>query len=520
MDINAPVIAAIDVGTNSFHMVVASVNQRGMMLIRTREKEMVRLGSSAGDMKILESEAIKRGVETLKMFAGIAQAEKAYIRAVATSATREADNKADFLHKVKAETGIDIEVVSGAEEGRLIYTGVIHALPLNNKKAMVIDIGGGSTETIIGYNGAIQYVNSEKLGSIRLFKKFFPNGESSNISVDKCREFIRGEWMPIMKRLKEIGFDTTVGTSGTITNLALMTLSFRNEPIPEIINGLTVSREEILNVIKSIVRTKNTEERLKLPGIDPTRADIIIAGALILEFAIKQLGIDKIIISSYALREGILYDTVQKSRALQESHHLSMIRYETVYYICRQYSVDLPHAEHVKTIALKLFDETKSLHKLGDTEREFLEAASLMHDIGYHISHDQHHKHSYYIIVNSVLPGFTNTEAEMIANIARYHRKSHPKKKHENFKRLTPDKQRMVRILGGMLRIAEGVDRRQLQVIKDLDVKIDKSGVNISLIYDKGEISPDIELWGAERRKLLLEEVCRKPWSFILQEQD
>jgi exopolyphosphatase/guanosine-5'-triphosphate,3'-diphosphate pyrophosphatase len=271
-------------------------------------------------------------------------------------------------------------------------------------------------------------------------------------------------------------------------------------------------------VIKLIVKAKTPEDRLKIPGIDPQRADIIIAGALILEFAIKQLGIDKIFISSYALREGILYDTVQKSRALKESHHLSMIRYETVYHLCRQYEVDMPHAEHVKSISLKLFDETNSIHKLGDTERELLEAASLLHDVGYHISHDQHHKHSYYIIVNSVLPGFTNTEADMIANIARYHRKSHPKNKHENFKRLTADKQRIIRILSGMLRIAEGVDRRQLQVVKDVEVEINKTGINVRLLYAKGESGPDIELWGAERRKLLLEEICRRQWSFSLKE--
>ncbi|MBM2814056.1 MAG: exopolyphosphatase [Ignavibacteria bacterium] len=505
-----PLIAAIDLGTNSFHMVTASVNNRQMLKIVSREKEMVRLGSSGGDMKKLMPDAIERGVRTLKHFAEIAKNDNADIRAIATSAVREAQNQSDFIERVKNEIGIDIEVVSGVEEGRLIYIGAMHAVPIFDKKALVIDIGGGSTEAIIGLKGNINFVNSHKLGAIRLTKKFFHDGISTPKRVSESRDFIKGDWAPTLKLVEQTGFEVVVGTSGTITNLALMTLAMRGEKIPGIINGLTVSGADILKVINLIVNTRTVKERAALPGMDADRADIITAGALILEQAIKQLHIDKLILSSYALREGIVFDTVLKSRSESEHRVLSHLRYDTIYHLCQIYQVDIEHAEHIKQLALQIFDGLQDLHKLGFSQREFLEDAAMLHDAGYHISHDSHHKHSYYLIKNSIMPGFTMDESEYIANIARYHRKSHPKKKHENFKGLSNEKQDGVRILSGILRISEGIDRRMLKNVLSVGIKYDAQKITISLISEHEKAYPDIELWGAERRKLLLEEtLCR-----------
>lgn len=506
MDSNIPLIAAIDVGTNSFHMVIASVNKRGMMTIKGREKVMVRLGSSGGDMKWIQPDALIRGVEALKVFAALAKTENAKIRAVATSATREANNQKEFLDLVKTETGIEIQVISGPEEGRLTFLGVMHALPIKNQKALVIDIGGGSTETTVGHKGEVKYVQSVKLGAIRLTKQFFDKDNVTQEDIDACRNFIKGNWAPTIKRVLETGFETVIGTAGTIQNLAIMALASKNIPIPEIINGLAVTREDLLEVINKIIAAKSTAEREMLPGIDPKRADIILAGALIVEFAIINLNIQKLLISIYGLREGIVFDTVIKNQAIQEFHNMSHLRYETVHNLCKVYGVDLVHAEHVKIIALQIFDELQGLHNLNWSERELLEAASLLHDVGYHISHDQHHKHSYYLIEHSVMPGFTNSESAIIANIARYHRKSHPKKKHDNFSPLQPDQQRIVRILAGILRIAEGIDRRQIQAVKSVKAQFNKNSINMSLYQNTANIYPDIELWGAMRRKTLLEE--------------
>jgi exopolyphosphatase/guanosine-5'-triphosphate,3'-diphosphate pyrophosphatase len=501
----SPVIAAIDVGTNSFHLIVASVDRKGILNVITREKEMVRLGSSGTDMKYLEEAAIERGIATLKAFSELARSEKAIIRAVATSAVREALNKNVFQDRALSEVGVEIEVVSGVEEGRLIYLGALHALPIYNKQTLVIDIGGGSTETIIGKEGNLIHVNSEKLGAIRLTKRFFENGKSSKEAVKLCREYIRGEWAPEIRKISEIGFQLVVGCSGTIQTLARMVLAMKGQQIPDVLNGITIQARDLLEVINTISKTTSVKERQSLPGIDEARADIILAGSLIFEYFIKELNIDKILISPYALREGIVFDTVQKIKELNEYKHLTHLRYQTVLNLCHKFQVDLKHSEHVRDISLKIFDAISIFHKLGSYEREILEAASLLHDVGYIISHDQHHKHSYYIITHSDMPGFTNDEAEIIGIIARYHRKSHPKKKHPEFTSLPFKKQEMVKVLAGILRLSEGIDRRRKQYVQDVNINLKGRTVAIELI-PASEESYDIEIWGANRRVGLLEE--------------
>ncbi|MDQ1265896.1 MAG: exopolyphosphatase / guanosine-5-triphosphate,3-diphosphate pyrophosphatase, partial [Bacteroidota bacterium] len=462
-------------------------------------------------------DAILRGIIALREYSALARTHKAEIRSVATSAVREAINQNEFLDRVKSETGIDIEVVSGTEEGRLIYNGVVHALPIFSKSTLVIDIGGGSTETIIGKGGNIIYVNSEKLGAIRCSRRFFPDGINKKKDIESCRDFIKGDWTPTLKRLLQTGFENVVGTSGTIVNIAIMALAAKEKPIPEVINGLCVSRDDLLSVIKNLVSAESTEERVKLPGIDPQRADIITAGALILEAAIMNLNIQKLHISSYALREGIVFDTIEKKKAISEFRNLSNLRYDSVASVCQKYNIDIEHAKLVKDFAIQIFDELQNLHGLGNSERELLEAASFLHDVGYFISHDQHHKHSYYIIKNCMMPGFTNDESELIAHIARYHRKSHPKKKHEEFAVLPPDKQKIVCILAGILRIAEGVDRRMLGAVKNLKINKLNGDIHITLIPKSESLYPDIELWGADRRKPLLEETIAKKIEFSIE---
>lgn len=505
-DTKAPIIAAIDIGTNSFHLIVAEIDTRGMLKTITREKEVVRLGDSPGDIKYLSPEAIERGVQTLKRFVQIAKSKKAQIRAVATSAVREAVNQEEFINRAYQETGIEIEVISGTEEGRLIYLGTLHSLPIIERRALVIDIGGGSTETIIGNQGEIIYIHSEKIGAIRLTKRF---GLEDEITLDKlnaAREYIKGVWAPIFRRINEIGYDIMVGTAGTILNIGAITLLQKQGFVPDILNGAIIEKKIMLKTIRKILSAKNHKARKEIPGIDPTRADIIVGGALILEYALEQVFSDNIHLSIFSLREGAVFDTLEKQKEIDRFKHLSHLRESTIRSIASRYSVDFAHSCKVKDIALKLFDELKDFHQLGFREREWLEAGAILHDVGYLISVDQHHKHSYYIIRNCVMPGFTIDEAEIIANIARYHRKSHPKKGHENFAKLNSQKQEIVRKLAGLLRIAEGFDRRQQQVVADVEVHKNHRNILIKPIPADLAIVPDIEKWGAERRKALLEE--------------
>jgi exopolyphosphatase/guanosine-5'-triphosphate,3'-diphosphate pyrophosphatase len=506
------VIAAIDVGTNSFHLSIASVNDKGIFRVFSRDKETVRLGESVSDMKYISPEAMERGLSAMKRFAQMAHdAGVQTIRAVGTSAMREALNSSDFIRLVLEQTGIEIEVIAGTEEARLIYLGVLQAVPVLDKRALVIDIGGGSTETIVGLKGEMYFAHSAKLGAIRMTKRFFTEEKLSNKAIKECREFIKGEWASIFRSLLACGFETALGSSGTIQTVATIALELKGRDMTEeSINGITVSQQDLLKAIDAILDAKTARKRAELPGMDEKRADIIVGGALILEQALLNLGIKELTISESALREGILLDTYQKRHDIEHYHHLSRLRYGSVISLCELCQINMKHANHVKHLAVQLFDALQPLHRYGDAERELLEAAALMHDIGYHISADQHHKHSYYIIRNADLLGFTNDEKEIIANIARYHRKSHPKPKHENFQKVPPSKRGLVMLLGGILRLAEGMDRRNQQMIQSVEVQIHSASVDFILWHNPDTGLPDVELWSAERRTALLESMVNK----------
>jgi len=498
-------IAAIDVGTNSFHAIIASVSEKGSLRILSREKEMVRLGESATDIKRLSDAAMERGIKAMKRFAIMAQKANVVVRAIGTSALREAENKDEFIALVEEEANIHIDVISGIEEARLIYVGVSHALPIITQKALIIDIGGGSTESAIGQFGNLLHVHSAKLGALRLTQRFFPDGLITPERVQACRTFINGELSACIRSIQNTGFDSVIGSSGTIHAFVSMIYAEKQRRLPETLNGISIQSDDIYSIINTLINAPRTEDRMLIPGIESKRADIIIAGSLILEHYLQSLSISKILISSYALREGIVFDTIDKQKDIHEFHHLTKLRYDTVYSLCELYKVNIEHADHVKKLALQIFDDTIHKHNLGDEERELLEAASLLHDVGYHISPEQHHHHSQYIISHCIMPGFTNDESQMIGMIARYHRKSHPKKKHPLFNSYSPERQRIVSILAGMLRIAEGLDRRQQQLIDSVHCDIHDDVMTISL-HTKQKALIDIEIWGAERRIALLED--------------
>lgn len=501
-----PPIAAIDVGTNSIHMIVAEVSDKGTLNILSRDREVVRLGQSAGDIKHLHHDAIERGVATMERFVAMARQHNAYIRAVGTSAVREAHNREAFLQRVEERTGVRIELISGEEEGRLIYMGVIHGLPLVEKQICLCDIGGGSTEVVIGVGGDVSFVRSEKIGAIRLTEQFFRHSRSEK-AVEECRRYLQGEWSPVLDAVRRCGWEEVVVSSGTWETLARVALGNGRLSTAEL-HGCRLERSQLLDAIVQIVHARLPEKIARIPGVEEHRADIITAGALIAERFIEQIEIGSVLTSTFALREGVVFDTAQHLQDTAQYHHLVHLRAATIEEMCRRYCVERDHAQHVAKLALMLFDGLQPLHRLGDYERELLEAAALLHDIGYHISSDQHHKHSYYIIRNAVMPGFSSTEAEIIANVARYHRKSHPKRKHENFIVLPERWQYAVRWMAGCLRLAEGLDRRRQQRVRSLSVQLDGSAIYLVL---KAQQDISIEVWGAQRRLALLEEMsgCR-----------
>jgi len=508
-------LAAIDIGTNSFHLVVAEVDvDTGRFKILGKEKEVVRLGSGSTDMKYLSEPAMNRGIEVLKRFRIVADAFQADVRAIATSAVREAINKQDFVRRVKMVTGIRIEIVSGFEEARLIYLGVLQALPVFQKKSLLVDIGGGSTEFLIGEKRAIHFSNSLKLGAVRLTDRFFKAGVLRGKTIEECRKYVRGFLVPIVRDVKNQQFDVCIGTSGTINNLANIIRTNRGEAMELPLNNVSFSRTELLGAVKNILSLSTPVERMEIEGMDPDRADIIAAGAIILEQIISALKIKTLTVSEYSLREGILLDSIEKMHTKKPSMYLHNLRLSSVLHLAAIYHYEKKHAHHVNNLALQLFDQTTHLHKLNGQAREYLEAAAILHEVGSFVSHTQHHRHSYYLIRNAELFGYTENEKEIIANVARYHRKSHPKLKHEGYNLLSKEDQVLVSKLAALLRIADGLDRSHASRIQQLKVRKVNRKLRVR-IYSTSKIIPDLELWGANRKKQLFEIAYRKKIEFV-----
>jgi exopolyphosphatase/guanosine-5'-triphosphate,3'-diphosphate pyrophosphatase len=517
------VLAAIDVGTNSVHMVVARVTGDDRFEVVTREKEQVRLGHGAGDMKELAEDAIERGVETLGRFRHIADAHGALIRAVATSAVREAQNHDDFLRRARSEAGVDVEVISGAEEARLIHLGVLSALPLFEERIVVCDIGGGSTEVVVGERGEVLASRSLKIGAVRLTNRFFAGdhpsqarGDARGIvvtkgSIDECRHYVRGALSTFERQVRKHGFSVAVGSSGTIEQLVRLARRSTGDDDPlRTWNGVTSTDEELRGVIDNVTRAARKGALDEVDGLDPKRVDIITAGALILEGVIDRLGITELTLSEGALREGVLIDSLQRIRG-GSTRHISDVARRSVRHLADAFDDDPAHSAWVATLALQLFDDLAGDLGLAEDLRDDLEAAALLANVGLMVSHDGHHKHSYYVIRNSDrLLGLTDAEIERVALVARYHRKSAPKSRHPEFARLDEDEQQVVRGLAAILRVAIGLDRTHGRRVSAARARRVDDGVIIEVTPTVGE-EIELELHTAAERSGLLSEVLGVP---------
>lgn len=501
------ILAAIDIGTNSFHLVIARVNEKGQFKVLTRDKEVVRLGSGSNDMKYLTGDAMTRGVTALKRFKLVCDSFNAEIRAIGTSAIREALNKDLFINSVLENTEIQIEVITGLEEARLIYLGVLQALEVFDKKILLIDIGGGSTEFLIGEKGNVLFANSIKIGAIRLTQKYFQDRKIKQQSIDEASLYVKSLVNPIVRNLRNFDYDMLIGTSGTIINIGAIIYSETNPYDTEEINlnNYVYDKSSLAKAVKKIYKAETASERADIPGLDPNRADIIPAGAVILEQLFAELKIKNITLSTFALREGIMIDTISKELTGFQLGNLSDVCYNSIITLAENCGYDKLHCEQVLKLSVSIFDFLKDKYSLTEKDKEYLEAAALLHDVGHRVSHSQHHKHSYYLIRNSEMLGFNNNEIEIIANISRYHRKSHPKEKHEGYSRLGAEDKKKVRKLAGILRIADGLDRGHKGIVEEIELK-EKEKNLIFRIKGKSGADITLEIWGANLRKPLFEE--------------
>ncbi|MEM9118254.1 MAG: Ppx/GppA phosphatase family protein [Cyanobacteria bacterium P01_F01_bin.56] len=508
------VLAAIDVGTNSIHMVVVKIKSSlPAFTIIDREKETVRLGDFAADSN-LSAEAMERGVAALKRCRAIAESLKAEdIAAVATSAVREAKNGHDFLERVQKEVGLAVNLISGTEEARRIYLGVLSGMEFHNRPHAIIDIGGGSTELLLGTGEPHRFLSSTKVGAVRLTAGFVTTDPISDKEFTYLTAYVRGRMEPAVEDLKrtlEPGESLRlVGTSGTIECVAALIAHDRLGFVPEPLNGFQFTLEE-LQAWTDKLRKLNLEARLDLPEMSTRRAEIIVAGAIILQETMVMLGVDSLTICERALREGVVVDWMLTQGLIEDRMQFQRsVRERSVHAAADKYHVPQASRERVADFVLALFDATKGhLHNWGNAERELLWAAAILHNAGHYISHSSHHKHSYYLIRNSELLGYTEAEIEIIANIARYHRKSLPKKKHDNYRNLSEKHDRsLVSELSALLRVAVALDRRGIGAVESVKYYFDGTNQALHLDIQPALTDDDCasELWNLEDKKLWFE---------------
>ena len=481
------VVGFIDIGTNAIRLLVVRINPNFSYTIISQEKEVIRLGEQEFKDNILRPEAMDRAIFVCGKFVDLAKTYGATeIIAVGTSAIREAENQSEFLQRLFKEIGLKVKVISGEEEARLICLGVSSGINIGEEKAIFLDLGGGSTEICIGDQYNCFYLQSLKLGAIRLTTQFIGDGWTGPIGINtykQIKQYACARARVVKARVQEYGVRLAWGSSGTVINLAeiaskLFKKNGNGEP-------LTLSRKN-LKKLAPIMCSLTLEDRKKLPSINPDRADIIIAGAAILEAVMEELGLEEINISRRELRDGLLVDYLSHFKGFRELQK-SPMRNRSILHLGRSCNFDEKHSEEVASLALQLFDSAKKigLHNLGEEEKELLKYAAILHDVGDFLSFTNHQLHSQYIICNAELLGFEPEEIKIMGNIARFHRKKLPSRKALKASGLDEATKETIAILSTFLRFAEKLDRSHTGLVKKAEfIKMNKDQVLLSFYSD------------------------------------
>ena len=503
---NGRVVSFIDIGTNPVRLLVVRLNPKHSYTILSRQKQQVRLGEGEFEEDEIQADAVERLTVVCRRFTDLARTFSTdEFVAVATSAMREATNQGAILHLLRQEALLDVRVISGQEEARLIYLGVASGVSIEERQAFFIDIGGGSTEIAIGGERSYQYLESFRLGAIRLSNLYFPREMTGPVPHDqykRVQHHIRDTIINSVKKLRDMKPALAIGSSGTVMNLA----EIAQKALHPTGSSETVLTFRDLQTVIGLLCSLPLDQRRKVPGINPDRADIIIAGAAILEIFMKELGFDSVTPTGRGLQDGLLVDYLSRMDAFPLLGELSP-RQRSVLQLGRSCGINEVHARTVTSLVLELFDSAKELglHTFGDAERELLEYATFLHDIGSFISYTNHHAHSYYIIKNSELLGFDQKEIAFMANIARFHRKKAPRKKDPEVMELESREREALGILTTFIRLSESLDRSHAALIQHVKfTRDDKQHVHLEILA-RGDCQ--LEIWGVEAERKAFEKI-------------
>jgi exopolyphosphatase/guanosine-5'-triphosphate,3'-diphosphate pyrophosphatase len=537
------IFAAMDIGTNSVRLGVVQVQPDQTWTTLASQKQVVRLGEGefAANAKKptakkrksddeeaehhrLTPEAIERGALVCARFAEVARGYGAEeIVALATAAVREAENQEAFVQAVREAADLEIRVISGQEEARLIYLGVLSGIELDaGQKALIMDIGGGSTELIVGDSGGYAFLDSLRMGAIRLTQEFLGTAEKPVTAAQwaAMTQHVRSALVPASRAIARAGFGVMYGSSGTAQNLAEIAAHAGAGAVPTSFRNHALALADVQAITRRLC-AMTLEQRRRIPGINPERADIILGGSAILQTTMETVGAQTILISDRALREGIIVDRLARDERPDTQEDVegaapAGARLRSIRQLMRSTNVDDAHAAHIVRLSLARFDQWKALglHDYGRA-RELLEYAALLHDCGFFVSHTDHQKHSYYLIRNSEILGFNDREIEIIANIALYHRKARPRRKHPQFAALDSQAQNVIRVLSCALRLAEALDRGHLMLIRGVNCEhLTKPNRIRMQVMTTGDAQ--LELWAAQAQAEIFQKTFGLPLEVVV----
>jgi exopolyphosphatase/guanosine-5'-triphosphate,3'-diphosphate pyrophosphatase len=502
-------LAAIDIGTNSIRSIIVDVDDKKQIRVLDDEKENTRLGEGMGKSTRLSRDAMQRAVRALQHMTDIVRGFGVKkLQAVATSAVREAQNRDFFLRRVENEVGLKVRVISAEEEAWLAFLSMLHHFDLGKQRFFGLDIGGGSAALIFGLGHHVENIHCLPLGAVRLTEKFLHSDPASDHDFNAMRKHIKQHLLPI-RNGGEVGAQMLIGSGGTMTTLAELHKALQREKYAGV-HGYELNRAQVQHVLEVLCR-KTVKERRDMPGLNPDRADIIVAGVTVVNQVMKMFDLNVLKVSDRGIREGLILKMITGETVLDNKRTLTKYptasRRKSVRAFAQSCRYEAPHSLHVTKMALRIFDQLFPPEKKAVAgARDLLEAASVLHDVGYYINYTRHHKHSYHLIVHSHLVGFSPREIAIIANVARYHRRAEPRKKHENFAALSRPDRKLTLKLSAILRLADGLDRSHSQRIEDVRCEKRKNRLTLYLVSGK---DIEIEIWGAKQKAELFEKAFK-----------
>lgn len=503
-------VAAIDIGSNSIRQIVADVSPEGSIQVVDEMKAAPRLAAGLGATGELSDASTGAALEALDRMATLArQLGATRIDAVATSAVRDAANAVAFLSDIARATGLKVRVLDGDEEARLSFRSAVAHFDMGVGRSVIVDIGGGSLELALTAEGVLEHLGSLPFGAIRLTERFLSSGITPK-GVRRLRSAIADDIRAELPRRDWRGAQV-IGSGGTFTNLAGIYLARQGILTARSVHAARIPRADLEHILDMLAEM-TPEERRQVPGLNPERADIIVAGLAVAAEVVRRIEAREIVVSRYGIREGLLLEAARVAPTIADPGEA---RARSVSEFAARCHAEQPHSLHVRDLALVLFDALGERLGCSKDDREALADAALLHDVGYHISYERHHKHSYHLILHADLLGLTPSEQVVVANVARYHRGEEPKRRHRNFGMLDKSLRRRIKRLAALLRVADGFDRGHVGAVANLKVRWTRRALRITPVSTSSHAAMRLEMWGANRKSGLLARLSGVPVEIV-----